>query len=139
MINNKDIKFRAKSLDGNYWVYGDYRHPIDNVEDYKHTITSHKNECDDKGFQYQIDPKTLGVFTGLYDSEGNEIWSGDILFMECFGYGGGNVVVEWNKEIGCWVVRMSGNLGSKPLGEWLREDKLKVIGNIYDNPEIKTE
>jgi hypothetical protein len=72
----------------------------------------------------------LMQFTGLYDSKGVEIYEGDI----CEWKGGGNLIsgnifaVKWVDKRAAWYI--GDCLNPIDMGN------VKVIGNIYSNPEI---
>lgn len=67
----REIKFRGKSKISGKWVYGDLvRLPED-----EHTITTiFKNV----GY-CEVDPDTVGQFTGFTDKKGKDIYEGDIV------------------------------------------------------------
>lgn len=67
----ENIKFKAKkTLDGK-WIKGDLVHHKDSdnvwITDYENQLTS------------PVNPSTVCQFTGLKDSNGKEIWEGDIV------------------------------------------------------------
>ena len=67
----ENIKFKAKkTLDGK-WIKGDLVHHKDSdnvwITDYENQLTS------------PVNPSTVCQFTGLKDSDGKEIWEGDIV------------------------------------------------------------
>ena len=75
---NREIKFRGKCLDNGEWVYGDLLHLVDGVY-----ISN-----DNGNNMAQVDPDTVGQYTGLKDKKSKEIYDGDILEHngEPFGY-----------------------------------------------------
>jgi hypothetical protein len=77
----------------------------------------------------EIIPETLGQFTGLLDKNGKKIFEGDIVYN-----GSGNPgVVEW--ACGAFIVRFF-NGDDWDVGQYIKEEYTKIIGNIHDNPEL---
>lgn len=117
----REVKFRA--LDENAeWVYG---MPLTNVEYEEKEFLIMRN-CDETGYWgiKNIDPKTLGQFTGLKDATGVEIYEGDIceeLYEEILGvvkFSEGKFIIVWDNS-----------------GDDLFEvsDEVRVVGNIYEH------
>ena len=73
----------------------------------------------------------LMQYTGLKDKNGKEIYEGDIIedrFRRKF-------IVKWDINFACWVfgdIKLS-DFGNP--GFWVGHE-IKVIGNIYENPEL---
>ena len=82
------------------------------------------------GFEnYKIDPETIGQFTGLYDCEGKEIFEGYIL-----DFNGLKVEVRFVR--GMFAFLANGNLDEELCGDCRTDLFAKVIGNVYENPDI---
>lgn len=121
----REIKFRGQQVDNGEWVYGDYHHRAGGV---KCII---RMEPDDNGkavyIVHQVNPDTVGQFTGLLDKNGKEIYFDDIVRNK---YGDIGCVI-WFPD---WSLRVDWGGGDIHFidPEW----GLEVIGNIHDNPEL---
>lgn len=124
----REIKFRGRGAPrGKQWFYGD----LD-------THTS--GVCIlDKDALHSVVPETVGQFTGLKDSEGREIYEGDIVEISPqFSAKQGlkrkfhlSAVVRWDERLARFVVISKEILDSIPNSECV-----SVIGNIHDNLEL---
>lgn len=76
--------------------------------------------------------KWLMQYTGLHDKNGKEIWENDIVEItrECI-YEKGIIIFK----DGCFFIKSKENLLALYNCE-LSNYKIKIIGNIYDNPEL---
>lgn len=74
---------------------------------------------------YEVNPETICQYTGLKDKNGNKIWENDIVKLPGL-YGNEVGVVEY---LGCEFRVRNSAYGSIQLCG-------KVIGNIFDNPEL---
>lgn len=131
----REIKFRGKRLDNGEWEYGD--------------LVAIKHKCGlpcqcyaiipdivcsgellwKLLFDYEVDPATVGQFTGLKDKNGKEIYEGDILLDESGTY----AVVGYS--MGAFYVDFGEGFDLQYFAECIHEI-CEVVGNIHDDPEL---
>jgi uncharacterized phage protein (TIGR01671 family) len=120
----REILFRGKNEDRG-WIYGDLR----NYEKSgAKAIFSHELL-----HRVEVAPKTIGQFTGLTDKNGKRIFEGDI----CKGAWGTMFQVVYDD---CYLgFRAIVKSGLSVSIDYYGLDRIEVIGNIHDNPELLEE
>ena len=127
----RTIKFRARRKNGK-WVVGNF---INHFSTYfkteeRHSIFLPKPENDNGGYWVEdIDPETVGQFTSLHDCDGKEIFEGDILDFN-------GLTVEVRFVRGVFAFLANGYLDEELCGDCRTDLFAKVIGNVYENPDI---
>lgn len=135
----RDLLFRgkSKSINKGKWIYGSF------IED------TALNACciRDKLLVYElVDRETVGQYTGLTDKNGKMIFEGDIiraialdtgmecLTVVCFG----NFIDENNGDeyIGFYIEFDGIKTTAAQLAMKECKNRIEVIGNIHDNPEL---
>ena len=118
----RTIKFRAKSILNDEWLYGDLVHSADNKR--FAILVNDKDSYD----ECEVAPETVGQFTELKDKNGKEIFEGDILDFN-------GITVEVRFVRGVFAFLVNGYLDDELYGDCRTDLFAKVIGNVYENSE----
>ena len=153
----RQIKFRGKQINGE-WAYGDLLrigggciiYIGSKTETQTPDIPKESNvavELFDNDIAIVI-PDTLGQFTSLTDHNGKEIYEGDIIVADRYPFfddGKPNyvAVVEWNDcgfaafyELHKDSVAKGISVGCPCDFDSDTANRYRVIGNVFDNPEL---
>jgi uncharacterized phage protein (TIGR01671 family) len=120
----REIKFRGKRLGNGEWVYGYYvynRHSNHYGSNY--IVPGYASVL----YAFEVDPSTVGQYTGVKDKNGREIYEGDIVTN---GVSVGAVI--WHDVRAMFIIDCS-QCDIAPMDDWC---ELKRIGTIYENPEL---
>ena len=114
----REILFRGKSPVTKEWVYGDlFQHG-----EQRFIMTG--------GHNIEVDPESVGQFTGLSDENDVKIFEGDIIKAT---FTGKTMAVAWDSCFAAFTIKNSRErYGLPKYGAMSYE----VIGNIHDNPEL---
>lgn len=151
----RTIKFRAKNAN-NEWVYGSL--VVNETENNKgkfqeaYIVTKRQRATDNDVFyeagMKRVNVESVGQFTGLNDEFDREVYEGDIVIIDGSPEMGKRVVVFYEESFNIATRKEYDYLqqGAHPylndyahmdcLNTWSNSGLVRVIGNIYDNPEL---
>lgn len=154
-------KFRGKSkdkstmgFDAGIWLYGSLINnvfffkdgtPACSIIDTSYLAYDCWNDWGEWMDDYDVDPKTVGQFTGKQDVNGVDIYADDILLVKNH-----YLKVFWNFHLAQWdtqFLRLHESVVDKFRVEWIPgglkncdwEYYAEVVGNIHENPELVQE
>lgn len=133
----REYLFKGKRLDNGEWIEGDLSQDRDLGKAYIHGYDYYTDECglQREPFEFEVDPETVGQFTGMMDGDGKKTFEGDVLsysnpkpfrdFIAVVSFNDGcfdlvNDSRDYRDYLKCHTCNYTGN----------------VIGNRWDNPEL---
>ena len=131
----REILFKAKSVDNGEWIEGFY-YFTENPKLQNHHIIDKQGNC------YGVIPETVCEYTGLTDKNGKRIFENDLvctqfidpIFKSTFSE---NIDYEESHEVkfdnGCFYAEIKEKAN---LTLYAFKNKIEVIGNIFENPEL---
>lgn len=132
----REIKFRGKRVDNGKWVYGDLIQNSNNGVLIVYQL-EHMDGLEYHCVEFEVDPQTVGQYTGVNDVSGSEIYEGDIVNTYPFHTHRVSKTYKYQK-----VIFLSGEFKAEHSdygweGETLIAlNHCTVVGNIYENEEL---
>ncbi|MFH1740981.1 MAG: YopX family protein [bacterium] len=138
----REIKFRGRRIDDKSWVYGS----LITIGGKAWIVP-----CDIKPEQimqtglyrinvpaFEVDPATVGQFTGLHDKNGKEIYEGDVVRLGYNAIHDGVITkcvwAEWRPGfIYEFITGENEGRYTDMMDTWRTYE---IIGNIHENPEL---
>lgn len=137
----REILFRGKQIDNGEWFFGWYEPPVEwDGHKFGTTIAyiCEEGYLDDA----EVDPSTVGQYTGLTDKNGKKIFEGDVgRYKQTDGakINGKPIIcigkVVYNEKTASFAVDSKDEAGCKYFDYFPIKD-FETIGNIHDNPEL---
>lgn len=129
----REILFRGKRIDNGEWVYG-YYDVFRYCEDAPLIYLIHTNGWTNS---VEIEPGTVGQYTGMTDKNDKKIFEGDIIECKVFGA----MATDKHKKYivvfdnGTYFAQWS--IGEHKFSAYMNETwDRNVVGNKWDNPEL---
>ena len=125
---NDRYLFRAKRIDNGEWVEGDLTHSVYKINDV--CVGKYGSEVG----MHQVDESTICQCTGL-----KRFFEKDIVERtDLHKVGEPSIgIIEYDVENTAFVIHWIDREKYSPMYPW--KDRIKVIGNIFDNPELMNE
>lgn len=128
----REILFRGKRIDNGEWVEGNIFIPdkLTNREPPTEILVG----TNVVRISYEVDPETVGQYTGLTDKNGKKIFEGDIVKTDKFSEPNKQYIIKYDLQFGAFIGQDRYNLYFVTFdGD---SGEFEVIGNIHDNPEL---
>lgn len=142
----REIKFRGKRLDNGEWEIGDLLENQGRNFIYHATSETTIEDNDDGRIvvvAVEVDPATIGQYTGLKDKKGAMIFEGDILLLSDGKSHSEDVVVEHGLYGWTFYNPQTATFYSDGSHTYVAVENCRfmfgtgvVIGNIHDNPDL---
>lgn len=131
----REIKFIGKDIESGEWRYGTLS--LTNKGELAFINNIEPKAEDVYAWTYEVDPKTVGQYTGLKDNNGVEIYEGDI-------DSNGMIVTYCGNQEGGLGMNAGWYLQKGDFEHWIElesrhndnGDNHIIVGNIHQNPEL---
>lgn len=135
----REILFRGKTTDlptGFYdhdYAFGDLVRELETGKTFILDLSHFDKTTKLSDLLIEVDPETVGQFTGLLDKNGTKIFEGDIVKAD---WGKIPMKIKWDDSGFAWEASVI-----DAYNGWCLDDlnPCEVIGNITDNPELLEE
>lgn len=129
----REILFKARRKDNGEWVEGYYCRSFRWTGDENPVAAIQEADC---YYFREVDSETICQYTGLTDKNGSKIWENDIvrrtdLHISTDPKEG---IIWYDKDNTAFIIKWLNPVKYSATYVW--KDRIEVIGNVFDNPDL---
>ena len=129
----REILFRGRTIKFREWYEGELINTTGKIPPYMPMIFQPSENSD--GEVFDVDPDTVGQYTGLTDDDGRRIFEGDIV-SGLFRFGMKKNALVTFKDGAFGLEWYGGGIAHFDAFTSICNVKYHVLSNVYDNPEL---